>query len=157
MVRTLTAANQSERDKLKIPRSVQQSIPIKAVYPDGIWTVGRKHSRSWKLTDVNYVAASPEAQRSIIWQKSFCVEKPWRSIRPGRYRNRGVVLNGKTGQRHTQTGKADMRQLYRDESRLTQERAGESKGQSGLCLGREQQIRVKLSRHRGAGLLRGGQ
>ena len=66
MVKTLTAANQSERDKLKIPRSVQQSIPIKAVYPDGIWTVGRKHSRSWKLTDVNYVAASPEAQRSII-------------------------------------------------------------------------------------------
>ena len=36
MIKSLSAANQSERDKLTIPRSVQQSIPIKAVYPDGI-------------------------------------------------------------------------------------------------------------------------
>ena len=77
-------------------------------------------------------------------------------IQKGRYRNRGVFLNGKTGQRHIQTGKADRRQMYRDKSRLTQERAGESKGQSGLCPGREQQTRVKLSRHRGAGLPREG-
>ncbi len=28
--------------------------------------MGRKHSRTWKLTDVNYIAASQEAQRSIF-------------------------------------------------------------------------------------------
>ena len=66
LIKTLAAANQSERTKLKIPRSVQQSIPIERIYPDGIWTVEKKHSRTWKLTDINYIAASPEAQRSIF-------------------------------------------------------------------------------------------
>ena len=66
MIRTLTAANQSERDKLRIPKSVQQTIPIRRIYADGIWQVGHKHSRTWKLTDVNYIAASQEAQRSIF-------------------------------------------------------------------------------------------
>jgi hypothetical protein len=70
MIKTLAAANLSERDKLKIPRSVQQTIPIKCIYPDGIWQVGRKHSRTWKLTDINYIAASPEAQESIF--KAYC-------------------------------------------------------------------------------------
>ena len=64
VIRSLAAANQSERDKLRIPKSVQQTIPIKRIYADGIWQVGRKHSRTWKLTDVNYIAASQEAQRS---------------------------------------------------------------------------------------------
>ena len=66
LIKTLAAANQSERTKLKIPRSVQQIIPIKRIYPDGMWAVGKKHSRTWKLTDINYIAASPEAQRSIF-------------------------------------------------------------------------------------------
>lgn len=66
VIRSLAAANQSERDKLRIPKSVQQTIPIKRIYADGIWQVGRKHSRTWKLTDVNYIAASQEAQRSIF-------------------------------------------------------------------------------------------
>ena len=65
MIKTLVAAEQSERSKLKIPRSVQQSIPVKRIYSNGIWQVGRKHSRSWKLTDVNYIAASDETRRSI--------------------------------------------------------------------------------------------
>ena len=70
MIKSLAAANQSERDKLRIPRSVQQSIPIKRIYTDGIWQVGKKHSCSWKLQDVNYIAASKEARRSIFL--SYC-------------------------------------------------------------------------------------
>lgn len=70
MIKTLAAANQSERTKLRIPRSVQQSIPIRHAYADGIWAVGKKHSRTWQLTDVNYIAASKEAQKSII--NAYC-------------------------------------------------------------------------------------
>ena len=66
MIKALTAANKSERDKFTIPRSVQQSIPIKRVYEDGIWLVGRKHSRTWRFTDVNYAAASEDDQRGIF-------------------------------------------------------------------------------------------
>ncbi len=66
LIKALTAANRSERDKFTIPRSVQQSIPVKRIYGDGIWQVGRKHSRTWRFTDVNYAAASEDDQRGIF-------------------------------------------------------------------------------------------
>ena len=66
LIKTLAAANKSERVKVKVPRSVQQSIPIKRIYTNGIWEIGNKHSRSWKLTDVNYIAASQETRESIF-------------------------------------------------------------------------------------------
>lgn len=66
MIKSLAAANKSERDKFTIPRSVQQSIPIKCIYGDGIWQVGRKHSRTWRFSDVNYAAASEEDRRGIF-------------------------------------------------------------------------------------------
>ena len=66
LIKSLAAANRSERVKVKIPHSVQQSIPIKRIYTNGIWEVGKKHSRTWKLTDVNYIAASQETQHSIF-------------------------------------------------------------------------------------------
>ena len=70
LIKTLAIANRSERVRIKIPRSVQKSIPIRRIYTNGIWEVGNKHSRSWKLTDVNYIAASPETQGSIF--KAYC-------------------------------------------------------------------------------------
>ena len=66
MIKSLLAANKSERDSFFIPRSVQQSIPIRRMYGDGIWQVGRKHSRTWRFADVNYAAASEEEQRAIF-------------------------------------------------------------------------------------------
>ena len=66
MIKTLAAANKSERDQFFIPRSVQQSIPVKCIYGDGIWQVGRKHSRTWRFSDVNYAAASDEDRRAIF-------------------------------------------------------------------------------------------
>lgn len=66
LIKTLIAANKSERDTFHIPRSVQQSIPIRQIYSDGIWQVGRKHSRTWRFIDVNYAAASEDERRSIF-------------------------------------------------------------------------------------------
>lgn len=66
MIKSLIAANKSEKEKFTVPRSVQQSIPIKRVYSDGIWLVGSKHSRTWRFADVNYAAASDEDRRSIF-------------------------------------------------------------------------------------------
>lgn len=66
MIKALTATNRSERDTFHIPRSVQQSIPIRRVCSDGIWLVGRKHSRTWSFADINYAAASEEDQRGIF-------------------------------------------------------------------------------------------
>lgn len=70
MIKALAAAYKHERDKFKIPRSVQQSIPIKCIYEDGTWLTGRKHSRTWRFTDVNYAAASEDDRRGIFL--SYC-------------------------------------------------------------------------------------
>ena len=66
MIKSLVSANKSEREKFTVPRSVQATIPVKCVYPDGIWLVGNRHSKSWRLTDVNYAAASDEERRGIF-------------------------------------------------------------------------------------------
>ena len=70
LIKSLLAANKSEKDRFVIPRSVQQSIPIRCVYSDGIWHTGRKHSRTWRFADINYAAASEEERRSIFL--SYC-------------------------------------------------------------------------------------
>lgn len=70
MIKSLLAANKSEKDRFVIPRSVQQSIPIRCVYSDGIWHTGRKHSRTWRFADINYAAAPEEERRSIFL--SYC-------------------------------------------------------------------------------------
>lgn len=66
MIKTLAAANRSERTKFTIPKSVQQSIPIQCIYTDGIFRVGNKYSKSWQFTDVNYASASDDMQSSIF-------------------------------------------------------------------------------------------
>lgn len=66
MIKTLTSANRSEKTDFQIPRSVQQSIPIQRIYSDGIFHVGRKHSKTWRFADINYIAASEDVKASIF-------------------------------------------------------------------------------------------
>lgn len=50
-----------EKERVKIPKSVQQAIPIKAIYEDGIFEIGKHlYSKSFKFTDINYAVASEE-------------------------------------------------------------------------------------------------
>lgn len=70
MIKTLVAANKSEKVPFKVPKTVQQSIPVQMIYPDGTWQVGQKHSKTWRFTDINYASASEADQRRIF--KSYC-------------------------------------------------------------------------------------
>ena len=49
MIKTLAAAERSEKVKFSIPRSVQQSIPIHHIYEGGVW----HKSSSVKFPDSN--------------------------------------------------------------------------------------------------------
>ena len=52
---------------VRVPRSVQQTIPIRRVFPDAVWQVGNtEFSKTWSFTDINYAVASLEDQRSIL-------------------------------------------------------------------------------------------
>ncbi len=52
---------------VRVPRSVQQIILIRRVFPDAVWQVGStEFSKTWSFTDINYAVASLEDQRSIL-------------------------------------------------------------------------------------------
>lgn len=70
MLKTLEAANRSERRPLKIPRSVQQTIPIQRIYKDGIWLVNGKYTHTWRFADINYTLASHEDQEDMF--RAYC-------------------------------------------------------------------------------------
>lgn len=70
MIKTLALADQGERESFKLPRSVQQSIPIQRIYKDGIWQVGGKFSKTWRFADINYALASHEDQEDMF--RAYC-------------------------------------------------------------------------------------
>ena len=70
MIKSLISANRTEREKFRVPASVQKSIPIKRIYRDGIWGVGTKFSRTWSFTDINYAVAAHEDQKEMFL--SYC-------------------------------------------------------------------------------------
>lgn len=67
MIKTLNNILKQDKEKFVIPKSVQQAIPIKTVWENGIFKVGRnKFSRSYRFTDVNYAVAGKEDKESMF-------------------------------------------------------------------------------------------
>ena len=65
-MRTLDRAMKSDRIKFKVPRSVQDTIPVQRIWPDGIFQVGEKYSKMWAFSDVNYAVASKEDKTAMF-------------------------------------------------------------------------------------------
>ena len=66
MIKTLTKAQKMEREKFRIPRSVQDAIPIHRIYADGIFQVGNQYSKTWSFTDINYAIAGKEDKTAMF-------------------------------------------------------------------------------------------
>ena len=49
-----------------IPRRVQDVIPIQSIWPDGIFKVGMKFSKTYRFTDINYKVASREDKETMF-------------------------------------------------------------------------------------------
>lgn len=60
-----------DKEKFKIPKSVQDVIPIDAMWEDGIFLVGKnKYSKCFKFTDINYSVASREDKEEMFLEYS---------------------------------------------------------------------------------------
>lgn len=71
MMKTLADIKKQEKRPFKIPRSIQDIIPIQRIWEDGICQVGQtSYSQTWKYTDVNYMVASPEDQEVMFLKYS---------------------------------------------------------------------------------------
>ena len=56
-----------DKEKFIIPKGVQDTIPIKRIYEDGIFLVGRnKYSKTFIFTDINYIVASEEDKEEMF-------------------------------------------------------------------------------------------
>ena len=66
MTKTLAAAKRQERVKFKVPRSVQDAIPIRRIWTDGIFQVGNQYSKSWSFTDINYAIADKDDKMAMF-------------------------------------------------------------------------------------------
>lgn len=71
MIKTLRNTFKQDKEKFAIPSSVQQAIPIQAIWQDGIFQVGRnKFSKTFKFTDINYAVAGREDKETMFLEYS---------------------------------------------------------------------------------------
>lgn len=66
MIKTLNQAMKMDREKFKVPKSVQQAVPIQKIWQDGIFQVGNKLSKSFRFTDINYYIAGKEDKMEMF-------------------------------------------------------------------------------------------
>ena len=67
MMKTLAQIFKRDKEKFKVPRSAQDIIPIKALWLDGIFLVGKnKYSKCYKFIDINYAVASNEDKEAMF-------------------------------------------------------------------------------------------
>ena len=66
MMKSISNILKTDKERYKVPRKVQDVIPIKRIWTDGIFLVGNKYAKSWKFTDINYLVASREDKESMF-------------------------------------------------------------------------------------------
>ena len=65
-MRTLSKLFQQDRERFSVPRSVQDVIPIKSIWDDGIFMVGNKYAKTFRFEDINYDVASKEDKEAMF-------------------------------------------------------------------------------------------
>lgn len=66
MTKSIKAMQKLDREKYKVPRRVQDLIPVKRIWPDGIFQTGTRYSMSFRFTDINYQVASKEDKERMF-------------------------------------------------------------------------------------------
>ena len=69
-MKTLTRLLNDEKQAFFIPKSTKDLIPIDVIYPDGIFLCGKKYSKCFRFSDMNYEVASYEDKESLF--QAYC-------------------------------------------------------------------------------------
>ena len=62
MLKTLRTVLSQDKEAYRVPRKVQDLIPIKRIWEDGVFLVGNKYTKSFCFTDINYMVAGQSAK-----------------------------------------------------------------------------------------------
>lgn len=66
MTRTMRTFLKQNKEPYHIPRRVQDLIPIKRIWDDGLFLTGTRYSKVYQFSDINYYLASEKDQRDIF-------------------------------------------------------------------------------------------
>ena len=66
MMKSIRSILMQDKERYKIPKRVQDVIPIRKVWTDGIFMVGNRFSKTWKFTDINFLVASREDKEAMF-------------------------------------------------------------------------------------------
>ena len=70
MLKAIRKFLQDEKEKYRIPRKVQDLIPINCIWKDGIFRSGKKYSKTYRFTDINYQVASLDDKKQLFFDCS---------------------------------------------------------------------------------------
>ena len=70
MIKSIRTIMKQDKERYKVPRKVQDVIPIRRIWPDGIFQVGSKFTKMYRFTDINYLVASREDIILMLTRKS---------------------------------------------------------------------------------------
>ena len=66
MIKTLQNTLKQDKERFTVPRSVQDIIPIRRIWPDGVFQFGSKYSKTLRFSDINYAIASKEDKTAMF-------------------------------------------------------------------------------------------
>ena len=66
MIKTLKNMFKQDKERYKVPNSVQKTIPVNCIWKDGIFKVGNKFSKCYRFEDINYLVASREDKEAMF-------------------------------------------------------------------------------------------
>ena len=66
MIKTLQNTLKQDREWLSVPHSVQDTISIRRIWPEGIFQFGSKFSKTIRFSDINYAIAAKEDKTAMF-------------------------------------------------------------------------------------------
>ena len=66
-----------DKEPYRVPRRVQDVIPIKRIWSDGIFLVGNRYAKTFKFTDINYMVASQSAKKKMFLNYAALINRMW--------------------------------------------------------------------------------
>lgn len=66
MLKTQERLKKLNKEKVKVPKTIQDTIPVDVIYKDGIFKVGNKFTKTYRFLDINYKIASGEEKNNLF-------------------------------------------------------------------------------------------
>ena len=75
MIKTLQNTLKQDRERYSVPKSVQDTIPIRRLWQDGVFQFGSKYSKTLRFSDINYAIASKEDKTAMFLRYSGTAQR----------------------------------------------------------------------------------